>query len=694
LEQPPEQSPGATDARPQTLVLSAVDPASLDIVTERMAERLSGGSFGDQDLADIAWTLQAGRRALPHRLAVSAGSLEEAVTKLRKSSGRGLYRGRVTGAPGAVAFLLPGQGSQRPGMSRDLAAFDAGFAEDLAWASKLLAPRLGRDLSVLLLADPDDQAAAERLRDTALAQPALFAHHYAAARFWMRLGVRPAALLGHSIGELTAACLAGVMRPEDGLMLAAERGRLMAAAKPGVMLAVPLSEADTTALMGSALDLCAVNGPQRCVVGGPESAIADLEKTLAQRGTPGRRLVTSHAFHSRSMDPVLEDFRKAVAAMSLTPPSLPVLSNRTGKPLSAAEATDPSYWVDHLRHAVRFADGLAGLEGAVGAAPLLFDLGPGPGLTALAKGSEVLSGAAPAEALAGLWARGQEIEWRAVKGEHHRRRLRLPLTPFRRQKHWIDPPSRDARTAAGAVAVAAQPSEGTLAPKQRLAQPVWRRLAVVGRKAVAPTQSLRILSGQSKTAKAIAKALAALVPQQEDGAALLVDLRPMDLAEGVAKTRPAWDPEAQSMAFDGPAALMAAADPSPVVVVLPDDPAAAALALGPVLARPFEQAGSKAAALSLSAKDRKDPALVARAICTLLQDDAPIGALRLSGGWLEAAALETLPLPDADSVAEALRARVAGRPILVTGGHGGIGAPLARWLAEAGASGLVLAGRT
>src|SRR4029077_13183512 len=265
--------------------------------------------------------------------------------------------------------------------------------------------------------------------------------------------VRPEAMLGHSIGEYVAACLAGVFSLEDALTVVAVRGRLMAQMPPGAMLGIPLPEAEVTPLLGEELSLAAVNRPSVSVVSGPVEAVEELGAPLAGEGLACRRLHTSHAFHSRMMEPVLQPFLEQVKRVRLEPPRLPFLSNVTGTWIRPEEATDPAYWVRQLRQAVRFADGVALLL----AEPhrILLEVGPGNTLSTLARQHPV---AAPGHAmiatlrhpkqadpdasfllhaLARFWLAGGEVDGTAFWAGERRRRVALPSYPFERRRYWV-----------------------------------------------------------------------------------------------------------------------------------------------------------------------------------------------------------------------------------------------------------------
>ena len=242
--------------------------------------------------------------------------------------------------------------------ARELHEREPSFRRQFDSCAEILKSHLDIDIRQLLFVEAPGEQAAGRLEQTAFTQPCLFAVEYALARLWMEWGVAPQAMLGHSIGEYVAACLAGVMALEDALGLVATRGRLMQALPPGAMLGVRLPELETAALLRDETCIAAVNSPQSCVVSGRTEAIREMEKDLESRGVPFSRLHTSHAFHSAMMDPIVEDFVRAAGRIPLHAPRIPYISNLTGDWTTEAQATDPRYWGEHLRHAVRFADGI------------------------------------------------------------------------------------------------------------------------------------------------------------------------------------------------------------------------------------------------------------------------------------------------------------------------------------------------
>jgi acyl transferase domain-containing protein/acyl carrier protein len=446
----------ATDAprRPaQLLLVSARTDTALEAATDRLVSHLKDNP--DVSLADVAFTLQVGRKRFGKRRAVVCRTVADAVEALASRDPR-VLSGTQDSAGRPVMFLFSGQGSQYADMGRQLYETEASFRADVDTCAEKLKAHLGLDLrTVLYPPAAQKEAAAERLKQTALTQPALFVVEYALARLWMAWGVKPRAMLGHSIGEYVAACLAGVFSLDDALALVAARGRLMQGMPAGSMLAVSLPESEVAALLPPELSIAAVNSPATCVVAGPAAVVEAFSKQLAARQVTCSSLHTSHAFHSSMMDPILDAFRDAVRKVKRNAPQLPYLSNVTGKWITTEEATSPDYWAKHLRGAVRFADGVGELLKDADA--ILLEVGPGNTLTTLsrlhpAKGAQhafITSLRHPKEthpdvevllgALGRLWLAGVDADWDAFLGGERRRRIPLPTAPFERQKFWVEP---------------------------------------------------------------------------------------------------------------------------------------------------------------------------------------------------------------------------------------------------------------
>lgn len=452
LEEAPPSEPSGASREWQLLVLSAKTDTALHTASANLAAHIA--SHPEVNLADVGYTLSAGRRRFQHRQALVCRDGKEAVEILRATeTERGATSFQSDTKP-PITFMFAGQGSQQVNMGREVYRAERKFRAEVDRCSELLGPHLGFDLrSVLYPAEADRGEMAERLKQTSVAQPAIFVFEYALAKLWTEWGVRPQAMLGHSIGEYVAACLAGVMSLEDALSVVATRGRLMQSLPGGAMLAVPLAEEEIQPLIGDELSLAAVNGPASCVVAGTVEHVEAFQRRLRQRGVESHVLQTSHAFHSKMVEPVLEAFRKHLDGLRLTPPTIPYLSNVSGTWVTAAEATDPDYWTKHLRRTVRFKDCVAELLKEP--ERVLLEVGPGHTLRALVKrhpdlvaGHTVLSslspaGDAPSEAaslqhtLGRLWLAGAEVDWDAFYAGQLRGRVPLPTYPFEREKFWI-----------------------------------------------------------------------------------------------------------------------------------------------------------------------------------------------------------------------------------------------------------------
>jgi len=452
IEEAPARPASAASRPDQLLVLSAKTPAALQDAVSELTNHLTDNP--GVNLADVAYTLQVGRRQFARRAVVTARTADEAVAAL--GDARRLRSALAEEAGTAVAFMFPGQGSQHPGMTRALYDREASFRCDIDRCAELLKPVLGLDLRRLIYAEPDAaKTAVHDLQQTAIAQPALFTVEYALAQLWMRWGVTPTAMIGHSIGEYVAACLAGVFSLPDALNIVATRGRLMQSMAPGVMLAVLLPEHEVEPLLGGSMEIAAVNSPTTCVVSGPATAADAFEQELTRRHISCQRLHTSHAFHSSMMEPMLAPFVDALSRVRLNAPRLRFVSNRTGTWITADEAVRPQYWADHLRHAVRFSAGLTHLLRET--QPTLLEVGPGRALSGLARQLGVDSPLtitslphasesrddqqAAVAALGELWLAGVTVDWQQFHEGQGRRRVSLPVYPFQRQRYWIEPRS-------------------------------------------------------------------------------------------------------------------------------------------------------------------------------------------------------------------------------------------------------------
>jgi phthiocerol/phenolphthiocerol synthesis type-I polyketide synthase E len=510
---PPQQPQDDADEW-QVLPVSARDGAALAQSCRQLAKHLAEHPQGEpvQALADIAHTLQSGRRPLAQRCAVVADRAALAAEALAAQAAQALAGRTAPAQAPEVVFLFPGGGTQHARMGQALYRHSATFRRDIDTCCDLLRQDTGIDLRDDLFPPPGQDAQADRrLFDMDRAQPGLFIVEYAMARWWMHCGVQPTLMLGHSLGEYVAACLAGVFRLEDALRIVAARGRLMNTLAAGAMTAVPLAEAELAPFLGQC-DIAAINGEQLCVLAGPAAAIEQAEAALRTRQHLPRRLHVAVASHSSLVEPIVAELQRVIAAVPRQAPRLPFLSNVTGRLITAEEATSPAYWARHLRGTVRFADGLREVLAAPGR--VLLEVGPGETLAGLARQHPRAASAAGvwasqahpqqharnaqhlATTVAGLWTAGVAIDWNAYAGDQPRRRVPLPTYPFQRQSYWVPAPGRPgeprpARTAAG-------PARGRLPQAEWLLVPGWTRTAPVTPPATPPARgSVLVLAGHA-----------------------------------------------------------------------------------------------------------------------------------------------------------------------------------------------------
>jgi acyl transferase domain-containing protein/acyl carrier protein len=450
---PPREASGPS--RPwQLIMLSAKNKTALEKATTNLVDWLT--QYRELPLADVAYTLQVGRKAFNHRRFCVCRDRDDAVSAFGSLDPKRVFTAAEKSVNRPVAFMFPGQGAQYGQMGWELYQTESTFRMQIDRCAELLQPHLGIDLREVFYPDKSGTEVARRqLLQTSIAQPALFVIEYAMAQLWMELGVRPQAMIGHSIGEYVAACLAGVFSLEDGLALVAARGQLMQQLPCGAMLAVALPKQKVESFLDDHLALAAINAPGLCVVSGLTEAIDGLEAQLLQQEVTCRRLHTSHAFHSTMVDAILQPFSKIVCRVSLHPPQIPYLSNLTGTWITASQATDTGYWTAHLRQTVLFSAGLQKLLQEPDR--ILLEVGPGRTLSVFAKQSEKMAAghvvltsirhpnesrsdvAFFLDTLGKLWLSGIPVEWSTYYGNERRYRLPLPTYPFERKRYWIEP---------------------------------------------------------------------------------------------------------------------------------------------------------------------------------------------------------------------------------------------------------------
>ncbi len=454
LEEAPEADPADDATRNwQLLPLSAKGPTALDDATSNLADFL--GSNADADLADVAFTLKVGRRPLDVRRFVVANDVADAAAVLRGEEPKRLYTGTAPVKDRSVVFMFPGQGAQYADMGRGLYESEAVYRDTVDECATILEPLLGLDLRTILFPETSKlEWANEQLAQTAITQPAIFVTEYAMARLWMSWGIQPTAMIGHSIGEYTAACLAEVFSLADALKVVTQRGRLMQDLPAGSMLAIPEAAKKVEGYLTDGLSLAAINGPEFSVVAGPDAAIDALQAELEGKDIAVRRLHTSHAFHSSMMDPMLEPFTKVVANTKRGEPKIPYVTNVTGTWVTAEQIDDPGHWAKHVRSAVDFVGGLTTILDN-DAEPALLEVGPGRTLATFAKqvdgphrnavSTSMRHATAEADdvetalsTLGELWTVGAIGDWSDFHGDERRHRIPLPTYPFQHQEFWVD----------------------------------------------------------------------------------------------------------------------------------------------------------------------------------------------------------------------------------------------------------------
>jgi acyl transferase domain-containing protein len=479
FEEAPELQQGSTIGSSHLLILSARTAAALDHATRRLREFLERNDSVNMD--DVAHTLRLGRRAFAHRRCLVSSNREDAIAALaQENSRRVLSSVKQESAGRPVVFLFPGIGDHYVGMGHGLyEAWDV-FRQEVDRCAEILHPYLGTDIRKMIYpdgqgwrsegksrgidlkkmlgrsADAPENHDTTDLNKTLFAQPALFTVEYALARLWQSLGITPAAMVGHSMGEYVAACLAGVLSLEDALRMIVTRARLVNDLPQGAMLAVALPENKMLPLLTGDLSISLVNGPALCVVAGPIAAVAQFERLLNEKHIISRRVKNAHAFHSKMLSPIVSAFEEEVRKVRLNEPRIPYISNVTGGWITGRDATSPSYWAMHADHTARFSDALQELWRLKN--PILLEAGPGRTLGVLAMQHPDRQNAADPvtvssirhhyenqsdvefllQSIGRLWLSGVEIRWESMYPAERRRRVSLPTYPFERHKYWLE----------------------------------------------------------------------------------------------------------------------------------------------------------------------------------------------------------------------------------------------------------------
>jgi acyl transferase domain-containing protein len=460
LEEPPPPAPSGPSRAWKLLPVSAKTPEALEALTRDLATHL--GEHPEQDLADVAFTLQVGRKAFAQRRVVVCEDGQDAAAVLSAMDPERVFTGVAKDGGRPVVFLFPGGGAQHVRMGQGLYESEPAFREAFDACAAIMQRRFGLSLRATLY-PPGAEDTVAPLPRPSVGLPALFTVEYALARLWESWGIRPEAMIGHSMGEYVAACLAGVFSLEDALALVAERGRLFEQLPAGSMVSVALPEQELLPLLNERLSLAAVNAPSQCVVAGDTASVDALAADLAARGIEHRRVHIDVAAHSHLIDSILPAFSSFVGRLKLQTPKLPFVSGVTGTWVTEEEATDPRYWVRHLRQTVRFGQGVRTL--LEDPSRVLLEVGPGRTLGPLARmqlerGQPTVvltSMRAPREpgsdvrfalnTLGRLWVAGVTVDWKTLHSGERRRRVVLPTYPFERKRYWLEPRAESAAPA-------------------------------------------------------------------------------------------------------------------------------------------------------------------------------------------------------------------------------------------------------
>ena len=478
LTEAPQSVASGASRQWQVFTLSAQTESALQKKKSELADYLV--AHPDVPPADVAFTLNSGRKPLAVRDSVVCTDHEEAISALRSGKARPVHLD--AGVTQSVVFLFPGQGKAYTELGRNLYREEPVFQREVDRCCERLIPLIGKDLRELLFAG--EGPLPEQIHRPLYWQTALFVVEYALAQLWISWGIRPAAMIGHSLGEYVAATLSGVPQLDDALSLVAERARGTETLEAGAMLAVPVTEGEIRPYIKDRVSLAAVNGPQLCVLAGPVAEMDRLQADLAAWNPI--RLEASHAFHSPLVEPLMAPLTQLASNFKLRPPQIPYFSNVSGTWITREQATDPGYWAQHLRQTVRFHDCLE--EALRKPGRILLEVGPGKVLSDLASrnvpGAVVLKslesgsldGRAMAHTLGQLWSAGAAVDWQMYYSREQRRRIPLPVYPFERKEYWINGAKLQAQPA-----FSAGPSlESRSAPENWFYASNWKRTRLGG----------------------------------------------------------------------------------------------------------------------------------------------------------------------------------------------------------------------
>ncbi len=457
LEPAPEIPPSNAQDRPPLIMLSARSPEALKQSAAQLATDLEAVDLQNPTaptLNDIAFTLRQGRKAFSHRLTVSGNPIDTLKLSLKKFDKTKMTVQRALDTQPELVFMFPGGGSQYTEMGLELYHTEPLFQQLLDDGFALYQKITGNDLKAILYPPADALKQADiDLKHPSRQLPAIFIIEFALARLLMSWGLEPKALIGHSMGENTAACLAGVFTFEAALRLITLRGELFETVTEGGMLSISTDLASLTGLIDDNVDIAAINGPQQCTVSGPTDVLAALQEKLINADIEVQKIPISIAAHSRLLDPILAPFQDYLESIELNPPNIAFISNLTGTWISDEQAVSSDYWTQHLRNAVRFSDGISELQKETGR--LFIEVGPGKILSSLARlhAPQLANQITPSmrhaqeemtdpcflmETLGKLWAIGANIDWKKIYDDSGSRRVPLSSYSFQHKRYLIE----------------------------------------------------------------------------------------------------------------------------------------------------------------------------------------------------------------------------------------------------------------
>jgi phthiocerol/phenolphthiocerol synthesis type-I polyketide synthase E len=750
LEEAPADEP-SDNCRPcKLLTISAKTPSALEKASANLAAYLKENA--ETELADAAYTLQVGRREFDHRRIVVSRSREQAVEGLERMDPRRVHTGLDAPRDRVVVYMFSGQGSQYVNMGRELYESEKVYRKYVDECAEELKVELGMDIREVIYPERGkEEEAGERLNETMLTQPALFVVEYSMAKMWEWWGIEAGEMTGHSIGEFVAASLAGVFSMEEGLRLVAARGKLMQEMREGGMLVVQKGEEEVKKYLREGLWIGAVNGPGLVVVSGEKEEIEKLEGELVRDGVVTRRLKTRRGFHSGMMEEAAKKFVEEVKKVNLKEPKVRYTSNVSGKWIRNEEAIDAVYWGRQMREAVRFGEGLEEINKEKDR--ILLEVGPGRGLATIARwlpkkpAGQIILNSLPREeereeeleqvkwTLGRLWAVGKEVKWGNYYEGEKRKRVELPSYPFERQKYWIEPKREGMRVA----------GEKAHRKKNDVAQwfyvPLWKQTvlrdysvnggrtkqswlvfedgnglgkALLNRLAEESQQAVRVVKG-SLFERLSDGAYMVNHRRREDYSRLIKELRASGkfpekiihlwgVTEGEAHPGRGWQEKVLEDGFysllylaqalgeentdEGLEIAVITNDMQPVIGERTLQPEKATV-LGPCKVIPQEYPNLKCRSIDVTIGEGEERELAEQIVGEIRRGFPDAVAYRGGRRWVQW--FEPAPLERAAADKNRL---ISGGVYLITGGLGGVGLELAKYLAQAARARLILCGRS